>query len=196
MYHRFSLLELIVAFGLTAVITSACSSIFLDTRESSDRTWYLAQSERHSSAIMDSIRKDLERLCPPNSIFDILHTNSRESGDQRKDSLAFLSLRSTPRGPSVVEIEYLSSPGAKGELGFRIYRRFSSLCDADLHNGGIYELLMSNVTNFKMDYLVQKEWVSMPSQLPEAMHLEMSYWDERLQRKHHAESYILIPTLP
>ena len=192
----FSLLELIVAFALTAVITSACSSIFLDTRESSEFIWQLAQSERQSSAIIDALRKDLESLCPPNSNFDILRSNSREADGQRKDSLAFLSLRSSAQGPSLAEVEYLSSPGAQGELGFRIYRRFSTVCDTDLHNGGIFELLLKHVTQFKMDYLVQNEWTPLPTRLPQALHVQLAYWDERLQREHQAESYIVIPTSP
>ena len=191
----FSLLELIVAFALTTLITSACSAIFLDTREVNDSTWYKSQAERQASTLVSAMRKDLEGLCPPNSSFDILHTDSREEGSLRKDSLGFFALRPTSNGPNMVEIEYLSSPGAKDEVGFRLYRRFSTLCDGDLQNGGLYELILNNVTQFKLDYLVKNEWTSMPTQLPQALHVQLSFWVKKLQFQQNAEAYIIMPTI-
>jgi hypothetical protein len=191
----FSLVEMMVAFALTTLITSACSKIFLDTKEVSDTIWSLAQCERQSSAIMESFKKDLQSICPPLSNHNILRVDSREENNLRKDSCGFLSVRSTPDGLSCAEVEYLSSPGKGDEKGFRVYRRFSNLCDNNLQAGGLYELLLRNVLQFKCEYLVKNEWTAMPTEIPQALHLQISLWSEQLQKEHHSETFILIPSV-
>jgi general secretion pathway protein J len=183
----FTLVELMLAILILAIMMSIIYAVVVSTVEAAHRVEEITSSSEIGPALLTQIRSDIESaFLPKEGEFFVgldvkMGTGNRDRIDFVSGAMAYGSEVDTedPRFHSVNEVGYQviesrTTPGA-GTL----YRREDIGLDAEPLRGGTLTELYDRVSHFKLRYLDGEKWrddwnsKTMKNKLPRAVRIEL-----------------------
>jgi prepilin-type N-terminal cleavage/methylation domain-containing protein len=161
----FTLIEIILAVALCALIMTLIYGVLLSTIQASERVDELTHGSEIGPAILAQIREDAGAAFLPGTDMDYFVGQER-SGRDRVDfvSSAAVYAAETPGAEpaihSVNEIGYQVKDGPSPEDGLVLYRRVDPFVDAQPLQGGRLTAIAEKVTSFKVTYWTGAEWAN------------------------------------
>ena len=177
----FTLLEVILAVALCALIMSLIYGVVISTIHASEQIEQITQGSEVGPAILSLMREDLGAAFLPGKDQDYFVGQSR-AGRDRLDFVssspvyAAESAGSEPKIHSVSEIGYQVKESR--EDGLVLYRRVDPFVDAEPLRGGRL-IALAPVTSFKVTYFENGAWVDSwasskhENQLPSSIKIEL-----------------------
>jgi len=180
----FTLIEVILAVALCALVMSLVYGVLITTIEAAERVEELTHGTEIGPAILAQIRDDVGGAFLPSNDQDYFVGQER-SGRDRLDFVtsAAVFASETPGGEpkihSVNEIGYQVKEGPSPEDGLVLYRRVDPFIDAQPLQGGRLVALAEKVISFKVTYWTGTEWVNswvsskQENKLPNSVRIEL-----------------------
>jgi prepilin-type N-terminal cleavage/methylation domain-containing protein len=156
----FSLMELVVAVFLLALILTAVGGLVASTVQSIDETRGILRGGRAGPVILDTLTQELAAVHIYNLKPGYFIGKHDGTDDEAKDSISFVTslnsrtarLKKTGEPTDLCEITYWAEDSEDGE-GLTLYRREDPVLDDEPDKGGRYLPLASNVVSFRVRYL-------------------------------------------
>jgi len=159
----FTLIEVLLAIGITATVMVTVGSTFHVLLNARDVVDDLTESTEAGPRILNLIERDLRGLWTYN-----VHNNAVFRGrdmdvnGRDADRLDFLTttdasgfvldLQDVPRKPSICEVGYWFRPNPRYRDVFEMWRREDPMVDQDLITQGSFQLVHDRVKSFKVTY--------------------------------------------
>jgi type II secretion system protein J len=157
----FTLLELLIAIAITALVMSMVGGILVSTLEADQHVNDKLATEKTGYGVISLIRRDLEG-CYCYALGGPAFKGERGSDGPQADRLAFVSASEAPPDPEtgkrakLQRIGYrMKSEGASG--GLSLYRRAEGYTGGDALASGNYSLVASGLKGLQFSYLDPKD---------------------------------------
>lgn len=179
----FTLLEIILAVALCALVMGLVYGIVLSTIQAAERVDELTAGSEIGPAILALIREDVAAAFLPGKDQDYFvgqSKNGRDRFDFISSSAVFAAetAGAEPAIHSVNEMGYQVKE-APGGGGLVLYRRVDPFIDAEPLRGGRLTAVVDNVLSFKVSYWDGKDWQptwiasKMEDKLPMSVRIEL-----------------------
>jgi len=163
----FTLIELMLAIFLMAIMMSIVYGVVVSTIEAQERIEELTTGTEIGPAIMNQIRQDLEAAFVPDKDKDWFWGFDRKGAQGDRDRVDFLSAvaafgaedpQSPPRFHTINEVGYTAIDARDRPGEAILYRREDYWMDAEPTKGGRLTELYDRVTHFDVQYSDGKTW--------------------------------------
>jgi prepilin-type N-terminal cleavage/methylation domain-containing protein len=164
----FTLVEVLIAILLTALIMSSVMGVLHDAMNSRDAIHNISQFQRAGPMILDQIETDIRSLAPYNvagrKCF-LGKKNAIRGADA--DTVDFVVMRGAsvenlftdsilrterPLETPLCEVGYHLRQNPRETMFMELYRREDPLLDEEPYKGGTYQRIYDKITNFKITY--------------------------------------------
>ncbi|MCB9877074.1 MAG: prepilin-type N-terminal cleavage/methylation domain-containing protein [Planctomycetes bacterium] len=198
----FTLVEVLLAIGITAFVMVTVGSTFSIMLNARDVVDDLAESSEAGPRILNLIERDLRGLwtfnVQGNKVFRgrVADVNGRDA--DRMDFLTttdavgyVLDLDERPLKPSICEVGYWFKPNPRYRDVFEMWRREDPMVDDDLLTQGSFQLVHDRIKSFKVRYFdtlgyeaeERLEWdSSIDDKLPKRIRIEFTIERRRASR--------------
>lgn len=159
----FTLIEVLLAVGITATVMLTVASSFRVLLNARDVVEDLSESTEAGPRILNLIERDLSGLWTFN-VHDnaVLRGRDMDIGGRDADRLDFLTTsdavgyvldnQNQPRRPTLCEVGYWFKPNPKFRELFEMWRREDPMVDGDLITQGTFQLVHDRIKSFKVTY--------------------------------------------
>jgi len=183
--HRFTLLEMLAATAMFAVVLAALLSVFHGTLRMRERSCARIDGGLAREEIVSGLQRDLLGVVPPTGVLAGAFVGEKvEAGAVRLDQVRFR----TSIGPlgedepwgDVVEVSYLLEASARGE-GHDLIRASRRNLLAAVAEDPEGDVLAGAVGSFEINYLDAETWVdswdstTRENELPRALRLRIDF---------------------
>jgi type II secretion system protein J len=159
----FTLIEVLVAIGITATVMVTVGSTFHVLLNARDVVDDLTESTEAGPRILNLLERDLRGLWTyniyNNAVFRGRNMDVNGRDADRMDFLTttdasgfVLDLQDVPRKPSICEVGYWFKPNPRYRDVFEMWRREDPMVDQDLITQGSFQLVHDRVKSFKVTY--------------------------------------------
>lgn len=159
----FTLVEVLLAVGITAIVMLMVTSTFRVTLEARDLIEELSESTEAGPRILNLIERDLRGLWTLNVRNNaVLRGRNMDVGSFEADRIDFITstdaagfvLDSNNRQvrPSICEVGYWLKPHPRYRELIELWRREDPMVDDDLLTGGSFQLVHDRLKSFKITY--------------------------------------------
>jgi type II secretion system protein J len=184
----FTLLELMLAVALLALMMSVVYGVVVSTIEAQQRIEELTAGSEVGPAILARVRNDIEAALVFDAERDWFFGVDRKSSWGDRDRLDLVTAvaalgaedsQSDPRLHTINEVGYVVQPSNDRPDEGTLYRREDYWMDAEVLKGGRLTALHDRVTHFDVQYYDGQAWVSDWSaqkaggKLPEAVRVSL-----------------------
>jgi prepilin-type N-terminal cleavage/methylation domain-containing protein len=161
--HGFTLIEVLLAVGITSIVMLAVGTTFRVTLEARDVIDELAESTAAGPRILAMIERDLRGLWT----YDIkqnrvLVGRNRDVGSFEADRIDMLTTtdsvgfvlddHNVPHQTTVCEVGYWLKPNARYRDLIELWRREDPMIDGDILTEGRFQLVHDRIKSFKITY--------------------------------------------
>lgn len=184
----FTLLELMIAVFLTAIVMTILYGVVSSTLRAEQRIDELTHGSEIGPAVLQQVRQDLDAAFLPDDKADYFKGADQKGYGGDRDRVDFVSSVvvyaadgpfAEPRFHSINELGYQvkDSPEHAGEGA--LYRRVDPFLDAEPGRGGELTLIADRVISFNIEFWKDAKWVTtwssktQKNQLPEAIKIEL-----------------------
>jgi len=190
----FTLIEILLAVSITAIVMTTVTSAFLGILQAREEVRALSDSTSAGPRILTLIERDLQGLwhfnIRGNKVF--LGSNRDISGFPA-DRLDFLTTTNaigaiddgsgTPRNPTICEVGYWLKENDRYSDLRELWRREDPMVDDDLRTGGTFQLVHDRIKSFEITYFKTlgakaeplHEWdSSLQDELPRRIRIEFT----------------------
>jgi prepilin-type N-terminal cleavage/methylation domain-containing protein len=198
----FTLVEVLLAMMITAMVMASVSTTFLTTLEAREDVASMTESTEAGPRILALLERDLQGLWHHGVKNNaVLRGRNMDIAGTPADRIDFLTQtdaigvvidgNNTPRRPPVCEVGYWLKRNENTHDLFELWRREDPMVDNDLLTGGEFQLIHDRIKSFDISYYpplgaraerdVKMEWNSAEEDsLPRRMKIEFTI-ERRLQ---------------
>ena len=159
----FTLIEVLIAIAITAVVMLSVSSTFITTLRAQREVQSLTESTEAGSRILSLIERDLRGLWIYNILNNkVLVGRNRDLSGPPADHIDFLTSTDSistipdteerPAHSPVSEVGYWLKANRQDPLLMELWRREDPMVDDDLLQGGTFQLVHDRIRSFNITY--------------------------------------------
>ena len=159
----FTLLEILIAVAITAIVMTTVATTFITTLRAQREVESLTESTQAGLRILNLLERDLRGLWTHNIKNNaVLIGRDRDLAGPPADHIDFLTSTNSnsqifdtqerPAHAPYSEVGYWLRPNPSDSLLMELYRREDPMVDDDLTRGGVFQLVHDRVRSFNITY--------------------------------------------